>query len=172
MRIREIGPSKARASSDRPASGCARSSSSTGPSSHPPARSLRRGLPTTCCFYACIDDYWRSQSLEYFYEPTLRERIAPLTPPVSWWEPAPRRGGFPSLTYNTATHVSVSRASILGFKANFEKGPKSNDRSTVSGAALDLYLPNRSKLRIQGRLRDSVQTWGVGWRNKAHCGAD
>jgi hypothetical protein len=27
-----------------------------------------------------IDDYWRSQSPKYFDEPTLRARIAPLTP--------------------------------------------------------------------------------------------
>ena len=30
-----------------------------------------------------IDDYWRSQSPEYFDEPTLRARIAPLTPSLS-----------------------------------------------------------------------------------------
>ena len=32
---------------------------------------------------AGLDDSWRAQSLEYFDEPTLRARIAPLTPPLS-----------------------------------------------------------------------------------------
>ena len=81
-----------------------------------------------------------------------------MTPYLSWWEAAPRRGGLPQHDIKHGEALEHEPVALLGFPAIFEKGPKPNGRNTVIGVAI--CLSRRRRLPIQGLLRDYVQIWG------------